>query len=389
MPNTAASRMVLGSYSEELVTSAARETLRAAGGRVSCAFVFASSDYRPHLADFLELIQVHGHAPIIAGSSGSGLLGTATEAERAAGFSLLFLNLPETELFPCHFTEAQAQDASTPADWRKLAGTDSVDAWIVLADPSAIAIEPWIEEWNETFPGIPCIGGLGSGGAGGDDIFVFHDRQLIEGGVAIGFRGGLRVRAIISQGCRPIGEPLTITGADQNIVTSLASRPAYEALTEAFEALPETAKPRARGNLFAGLAMSEYVDEYKTGDFLVRNILGADAQNGAVALGAWPRVGQTLQFQLRDRESAAAELRALLAAADQSKNRPFASLVFSCTGRGKNLFGGPNHDAGAIAAQFGPIPSAGFFCNGEIGPVGPRNFIHGYTASIALLCDPD
>jgi small ligand-binding sensory domain FIST len=381
--------MVLGPYSEDLVASAARETLHAAGGRVSCAFVFASSDYRPHLSDFIELVQVHGHAPMIAGCSGSGLIGTAAEAERATGFSLLFLNLPETEIFPCHFTAAQAQEASGPADWRKLAGTDSVDAWIALADPTTIAIEPWIDEWNEAFPGIPCIGGLGSGGSRGDDIFVLHNRELIEGAVAIGFRGGLRVRSIVSQGCRPIGEPLTITGTDENVVTSLASRPAYEALTEAFEALPETAKPRARGNLFAGLAMSEYVDEFKTGDFLVRNILGADAENGAVALGAWPRVGQTLQFQLRDRESAAAELRALLAAADQSKNRPFASLLFSCAGRGKNLFGAPNHDAEAIAAQFGPIPAAGFFCNGEIGPVGARNFIHGYTASIALLSEVD
>jgi small ligand-binding sensory domain FIST len=389
MANTAASRMVVGKYSEDLVASAARETLLAAGGRVSCAFVFASSDYRAHLADFVELIQVHGHAPVIAGCSGSGLIGTGAEAERAQGFSLLFLNLPETELFPFHFAATEAQEASTPADWRKLAGTDSVDAWIVLADPTSIAIEPWIDEWNESFPGIPCIGGLGSGGPRGDDIFILHGDELIEGGVAIGFRGGLRVRAIVSQGCRPIGEPLTITGTDQNIVTSLASRPAYVALTEAFEALPETAKPKARGNLFAGLAMSEYVDEFKTGDFLVRNILGADAENGAVALGAWPRVGQTLQFQLRDRESAAAELRALLAAADQSRNRPFASLVFSCAGRGKNLFGAASHDAGALVAQFGPIPSAGFFCNGEIGPVGARNFIHGYTASIALLADAD
>ena len=389
MANTAASRIVLGAYSEELVASAARETLLAVGGRVSCAFVFVSSDYRSHLPDFVELIQVHGHAPIIAGCSGSGLVGTATEAEGASGFSLLFLHLPETEIVPCAFTGAQAQEASSPADWQKLAGTDSVDAWMVLADPTAIAIEPWIDEWNEAFPGIPCIGGLGSGGARGDDIFVLRDHELIEGGVAIGFRGGVKVRAIVSQGCRPIGEPLTITGTDQNIVTSIASRPAYEALTEAFEALPETAKPKARGNLFAGLAMSEYVDEFKTGDFLVRNILGADAENGAVALGAWPRVGQTLQFQLRDRESAAAELRALLAEADRSPKRPFASLVFSCTGRGKHLFGAPSHDAGALAAQFGPIPSAGFFCNGEIGPIGARNFIHGYTASIALLTDAD
>ena len=146
-------------------------------------------------------------------------------------------------------------------------------------------------------------------------------------------------------------------------------------------------KDRARNNLFAGVAMSEYLEEYKRGDFLIRNILGADPEAGAVAIGAPLRVGQTLQYQLRDRDSADEDLRELCYAAEEDGARPFASLLFSCTGRGRGLFGAPDHDAGVLAEIIGAHPSAGFFCNGEIGPVGRANFLHGYTASAALFCE--
>jgi small ligand-binding sensory domain FIST len=383
MTSAAASRLVLARYSEEEVTTAATEALREAGGRVSCAFVFASADYRSHLPDFLELIQLHGHVPTIIGSSGTGLIGTGAETERATGFSLLFLNLPDTEIIPCEFSRIDSDIEDEETSLGEAGG--QADAWITILDPLSVPVDPWLDQWNDAFPGVPCLGGLASGGPRGYDIFLMHNREIIEGGVALGFRGGVRIDTIVSQGCRPIGEPLTITGAEENFVTTLGSRPAYEALEKAFAMLPEKDKPNARGNLFAGIATSEYVDEFKTGDFLVRNILGADVNQGVLALGAFPRVGQTLQFQLRDRASADADLQRLTAAAAQSGADPFASLVFACNGRGRNLFGVPNHDAAALAAQFGKHPSAGIFCNGEIGPVGGRNFVHGYTASIALF----
>ena len=365
----------------------ARDTLRLAGGRVSCAFVFASADYRPMLADFLELIQLHGHVPTIIGGSGSGLIGTEVEAERASGFSLLFLNLPETKLFPVVLDQARCETLETPAAWQHFAGAgpDEVDAWITLGNPMTLPVEDWLEHWNTAYPGIPTLGGLASGGADGSDIFLFHDRELVESCAAIGFRGGVRVHTVVSQGCRPVGEPLTITGAEHNIVTSLGLRPAFEMLSETFESLNPPDRERAAGNLFAGLAMSEYVDEFKTGDFVVRNLIAADPSSGALAIGAQPRIGQTLQFQLRDRRSAHEDLHRLLGEKTRAKVSPFASLLFACNGRGTYLFGTPHHDATAINEHFGPIPNAGIFCNGEIGPVGGRNFIHGYTASIALF----
>ncbi len=389
MSNSAASRLILGPYVEEQVIETAREALHEAGGHVSCAFVFASADYRPHLPDFLELIQLHGHVPTLIGGSGSGLIAGGIEAERASGFSLLFLNLPETKIIPIDFNDANGGSLSGPRAWHELAGAgeDEVDAWITIGNPMSLPIEEWLDQWNAAFPGVPTLGGLASGGRDGSDIFVFHDRELVESCAAIGFQGGVRVHTIVSQGCRPVGEPLTITGAEQNIVTSLGSRPAFERLTETFETLPATDRAHAAGNLFAGLAMSEYVHEFKTGDFVVRNLIAADPSSGALAIGAQPRVGQTLQFQLRDRRSANEDLQRMILEKTRLGVRPFASLVFACNGRGQHLFGVPNHDASALHEHFGEMPSAGIFCNGEIGPVGGKNFVHGYTASIALFAD--
>ena len=197
----------------------------------------------------------------------------------------------------------------------------------------------------------------------------------------------MKVRTIVSQGCRPIGEPLTVTGAKGNQLLSLGSKPAYTVLNSVFNGLSEPEKARVKGNLFVGLAMSEYLEDYKRGDFLIRNILGADREVGMVVISAPPRVGQTLQYQLRDRDSADEDLRELCHAAEEEGARPFASLLFSCNGRGRGLFQAPDHDASVLAEIFDPHPSAGFFCNGEIGPVGAHNYLHGYTASVALLCD--
>lgn len=383
MRNAAASRLVLGTYSEEEVVSVARSALQEIGGRVSCGFLFASADYRPHLEDFLELIQLQAHVPILVGSSASGLVGSGSEVEQASGFSLLLLHLPETQLQPVHISQSALEQAQGADDWRHR--VKEADAWMVLANPLTFAIDPWLDQWNKAFPGCPSLGGLASGGKNGDDIFLFLDRKPLDGAVALGFRGGVRIRPLVSQGCKPIGEPLTITQADKNIVFSLGSKPAYEVLSAAFESLPPLDRARAQGNLFAGIASSEYLEDFKQGDFLIRNILGASPETGGVAIGAFPRVGQTLQYQLRDRRSASEDL---LHAARSIPDSPFASLMFCCNGRGQHLFGEPSHDAHVLASVFGPHASGGLFCNGEIGPAAGSNFIHGYSVVAALFCEP-
>jgi small ligand-binding sensory domain FIST len=164
-------------------------------------------------------------------------------------------------------------------------------------------------------------------------------------------------------------------------------RPAIEVLGDMFKRLPPDIQVRARANLLVGLAMNEYRDEFGRGDFLVRNLMGVDRETGAVAIGAMPREGQTVQFQLRDPTAADEDLRALLGKARQElEGREIAGAVLcSCNGRGVGLFGAPDHDAKTFMEEMGSIPVAGFFCNGEIGPVGGKNFLHGFTASIALI----
>ena len=388
MGNRAASRLVLSEFSEETVIKAARHTRAELDAEVSCALVFFSPDYAEYLEDFLELIRVYGRAPLLLGCTGGGLIGTRHEAEDQPGFSLLLLSLPQTKLHVFEFSQKDVEASGGPAFWQMEAGTnvDEVSAWIALTHPAQLDAERWLSEWNLAFPGVPTLGGLASGPR--DGIVLCRDGGVITGdAVALGLSGGLRVQTIVSQGCRPIGEPLTITGAKQNLLLSLGSKPAYGVLNTVFNGLTKQEKDRARNNLFAGLAMSEYLEEYKRGDFLIRNILGADPEAGAVAIGAPLRVGQTLQYQLRDRDSADEDLRELCYAAEEDGARPFASLLFSCNGRGRGLFGVPDHDAGVLADVAGAHPSAGFFCNGEIGPVGKSNFLHSYTASAVLLCD--
>ena len=386
MQNASASRLVLSKFSESLVTETASEMLGEIGGRVSMGVVFCSLDYREHLEEFLEILQVHAHIPLLVGCSASGFIGTNAEAERASGFSLLLLDLPNTKLHPFTFTEETAPDWDDAEGWKNAVGVSSMDAWLMLTDPTGIPMEPWLGAWGRAFPDVPCVGGIASGGRDGTETFVFHNREVLEGGgIAIGLQGGVQIHTLVSQGCRPIGEPLPVTGAEHNLIQTLGSRPAYEVLDEAYQALPEKERESAKGNLFAGLAIREDRDEFHRGDFLIRNILGADEGTGIVAIGAFPRVGQTIQYQLRDAKTADEDLRHLSALLAADGIKPFASLVFSCGGRGRNLFKTANHDAGILAEYFTPHASAGFFCNGEVGPVGGRNFIHGYTASVVLL----
>ena len=192
---------------------------------------------------------------------------------------------------------------------------------------------------------------------------------------------------MISQGCTPIGETWTLTKVEQNIIHEIGNRPAYQVLAETFNQLSEEDQKRARGNIFIGLVVNEYLDDFGRGDFLIRNLIGADAKSGSIAVAALPRLGQTVQFQRRSADAANEDMKQLLARAKEQLRGGtiYGGCLCSCNGRGRGLFGEPNHDAHMVQQRFGPFGLAGFFCNGEIGPVGEKNFLHGYTASLALF----
>jgi len=359
---------------------------------VSLGLVFMTPRYFSQAEEILEILQVHGRIPMLAGCSSTSLICNGKEIEENAGISLGLYSLPAADIKAVHFCQSQVEECTGAPYWHIENGleADSTNGWLTFVDPFHLDSERWLQQWNEAYPGLPIVGGLASGDVSQQQTQVYLNREVHEeGGVAVSVGGEVELGSVISQGCTPIGNTWTLTGVERNVIQQIGNRPAYEVLAETFQGLSSEEQIKSRGNLFVGLVINEYLEEFHRGDFLVRNLLGADPNSGQVAVGAFPRTGQTVQFQRRDAAAATEDMHALLTRAKESfKGRTlYGGCLCNCNGRGKNLFGMPNHDAGIVQQELGPMGVTGFFCNGEIGPVGNRNFLHGYTASLALFVE--
>ena len=369
------------------------ERMEASGSRPETpdlAVVFASTDFRSDFPDLLAEVRRITGCRYLIGCSGAGIIGPRREIEGQPALSLLLLELPGVELRPARLTQAHLEEATSPDQWVSLTGVrpDQVNGWLLFADPYRLDCEALVAGLNDAYPDVPIIGGLASGDPTLQRTYVFlDDRAYDHGAVALAIGGAYTVKTVVSQGAAPIGEPWTVTGARGHVLETISLRPAYEMLVETFRSLSPDDQERARRNLLLGLAIDERKTEFRRGDFLIRNLMGADPNSGALAIGAYPRIGQTIQFQMRDAEAADEDLRELLdrVKRDLADTQPVGAILCSCNGRGAGMFGGPDHDAQTVAERLGPIPLAGFFCNGEIGPIGRRNFLHGFTASLALI----
>jgi small ligand-binding sensory domain FIST len=358
--------------------------------KVSLGLVFMSPKFFPHAQAVLEILQVHAQIPLLAGCSGKNLIAGTREIEENAGLVLALYALPGAELKAVRFTPEDVEAAENTADWPAHTGVtpEQSNGWLAFADPFHMDCETWLRSWSEAYPKTPVLGGLASGDPHDTNAQIYLNQEVFEdGGIAISFGGGVALASVISQGCTPIGETWTLTKVEQNLIHQIGNRPAYQVLAETFNALPVAEQKQSRGNLFVGLAMNEYLEDFHRGDFLIRNLLGADPQSGIVAIGALPRMGQTIQFQRRDAQAANEDMCALL---DRAREKLADATIYggclcSCNGRGRGLFSLPDHDARLVQETLGPMGVAGFFCNGEIGPVGEKNFLHGYTASLALF----
>lgn len=354
------------------------------------AVLFASASYAQEFSELIEQARQTLRSRVLIGCSGQGVIGPSTEIEGEPALALLALSLPDASLETRHLSQADLQQCDSVGATRELLGVlpDDVNAWLLLGDPYTLDAERLLDVLSASYPGVPLLGGMASGDAQARRTHLFLDGQVHEhGALALAIGGPLTIRSIVSQGCNPIGRPWTITGTQEQTIKSIAGRPALDVLLETIEQLPAEERQRAQQNLLIGLAMDEYREDFGRGDFLIRNLLGADRESGAIAVSALPREGQTLQFQVRDAAAADEDLRLLL---EEKRAAPpgeelLGALLWSCNGRGQGLFGSPDHDAKAVADILGPIPLAGFFCNGEIGPVGSKNYLHGFTASIALF----
>ncbi|GCF06855.1 FIST signal transduction protein [Dictyobacter arantiisoli] len=354
-------------------------------------FLFANIEFAPYYEEMLHIVRDEMHAPIVIGCSGQGIVGSDQELEDLPAVSLLALSLPDAILQPVRITQAMLEKAKQPEHLRAHLGLplDTLNACFIFADPFQIDCERLLATLSKAYPGIPMIGGLASGDLEDHYTYTFlNDDVFEEGAVALAIGGDYTLYPLVSQGCDPIGEPWTITNVlDNGLIDGISNRSAYTMLVETLQTLSPELQRRSQRNLVVGLAADEYQDSYERGSFLIRQLFGVDRRTGALAISASPRVGQTIQFQLRDATSADLDLHELIAQAkiDLGENKPIAGILCTCNGRGVGMFGVPDHDAGVIARELGQIPLAGLFSNGEIGPVHKNIFLHGFTASIGLL----
>ncbi len=346
-----------------------------------------------HERDMLEIAQearARSRARSLFGASGAGIIGTDRELERAPAITVAGFRLPGAVLQAARIEPDMVDPTADPTHWRQLLGfgDESPGGILLLADPFQIDAEAVVAGISAAYPGTPVSGGIASPGPHHRHAWLFLDDIVATAGaVALAIGGGYRLVPIVSQGCEPIGHPWTITGTQHHWILTISNRPALDVLRETLAEQPEGRREIAPRNVLAGLAADEYRPEFIRGDFLVRNLVGIDQGTGAIAINAVPRAGQTIQFQIRDAATADLDLSMSLehGRVKLDRRQPLGGLLFTCSGRGAQLFGSSHHDALTIGRKLGGIPLAGLFCAAEIGPTGGRSFIHGHTASLALI----
>jgi small ligand-binding sensory domain FIST len=360
------------------------------GERPDLLVAFASPHHAQDFPALAGLAAGRHPGALLVGCTGGGVIGDSHEVEQGPALSLTGAWLPGVSCKGFHVEMASLPDADTgAASWHALAGVGPRvrPKFLLLADPFTMDADALVRGLDRAYPRAPKFGGLASGGRGaGDHRLLLGEEVHRSGAVGVAFSGDLEVDTLIAQGCRPVGPPMLVTRCRGGVLQELDRGKPLEVLAEIYAELPPEDQELMRDSLFLGLDMREERVEYDPGELLVRNIVGADPDTGALSVGEELHPVQAVQFVLRDAAAAAQELRRMLRVRQVTgAPRPDGALLFSCTGRGSGLFGRPDHDPGLFQELLGPTPLGGFFCNGEIGPVGGTTFLHGYTSAFALF----
>lgn len=381
----AASSLVVGAEGADAAKRAALEAAESLGEEPELAVAFASQHY---WSEGEELASAMGSAlgPVpLVGCLAEGVVGGRREVEDDPAVSLLVASGfgAPVETFAVEYLGTASGGLFAGHRFEPNGG-----AYLLFADPFSFPLEQLLEHLNTNVPGAVLAGGVASGGISRERSVLFLDGRALHEG-AVGARlGSTDVDLLVSQGCRPVGNPYTVTKADGQIVREMGGRPAYERLEQLVAALPEEERRLlVDGGLQFGVAMDEYRDRLGQGDFLVRGVLGADAGKGSVLVAGDVEVGRTVQFLARDAAAAnQAIVEALEREAEALAGRERTGvLLFPCNGRGTRLFADPDHDAALVAKILGEVPVAGFFAAGELGPVGGKNFLHAFSASLVVF----
>ena len=356
------------------------------------AIAFVSAHHAARYEELPGLIRELVGDCILVGCSGGGVIGAGREVENRPGFSLAVALLPETTVKAFHIDNADLPDGDAPPHmWEELIGVHAVDdpQFLLLSDPFSVQGEQLLMGLDYAFPRSAKIGGLASGGQQADSNALYlGGRTYSSGAVGVALYGNIAVDTIVAQGCRPIGKRMQITESDRNMLIEIDGRGTFDVLRELFAGLSERDQQLAQHSLFLGVVMDEFNDDPKLGDYLIRNIIGMDAQRGALAVGEYLKEGQIVQFHLRDSETSSQDLSDMLTQYANRRRVETAgtgALLFECLGRGEYLYGRADHDTEMFRDKVGNIPLAGFFCNGEIGQVSGSTYLHGYTSSFGIF----
>lgn len=378
----AAAALVRGADARNAGERAAREALASLGdGAPSFCVIMASAQYYRHAETVLAgVTAVVGDTPLI-GCVGESVIGGAREIEGEPAVSVFVAaGAGPVETYEMEFLRTESGGA--------FAGyLFDPGAHLMIADPYSFPADVLLAHLNENVPGTFVIGGMASAGSPRQQSRLFYNGKVRSGG-AVGMRlSDTEVHPLVSQGCRPVGDPFTVTSAEDNVIYSLGGKSPWARLRDLADELSAREQELLTHGVQLGIVIDEYRAEQSLGDFLIRGVLGGDADTGALVIGDDVQIGQTVQFHIRDASSADEDLRRALRqeVTALGGETPAGALLFSCNGRGTRLFSEPDHDAGLVAQAFGDAPVAGFFCGGEFGPIGGRNFLHSLTASIAVF----
>ena len=388
-PQTLTCRIGAGLSTSESAGKAATEAAREARGgalgraEVDLAFLFLSPAHLDEAETAAEAVREELAPRHLLGCVAEGVVARVRELEEGPAVAVWAAALPGAELECFHLAAVQTDEGIAVAGAPEL---DDPALVALLVDPFTFPTGPFLASLNEEHEQIPLVGGIAvGGGQPGAQALILDDAVHAEGAVGA-VVSGLPVLTVVSQGCRPIGRESVITRCEGNVVYELACKPALGRLRREIAALSSEEQALAARGLLAGLVIDENRPDYDTGDFLMRGLLGADEATGALALGDRVRLGQTLRFFVRDATSADADLRQALGA-PAGRARPAGALLFTCNGRGRNMFPEPDHDARVVSETLRTDALAGFFCGGEIGPVGGKAFLHGFTATLAVFLE--
>ena len=380
-------RSILATGSD--IEEVAAELVDGAGSsEADLAVLFVSHHYDPRLGDLLH--QVHSGINVrnLIGCTGESIIGPDREVEGQPAAVLWLASMPDVRVLPFLIDQEdlhEFEDVSALID-RVGATPEDDPSFVILAEPFTFDILTGLKYLDEAYPNRPKVGGLASGAdePGQNRLFI-NDQELRQGLVGVALTGPVRIDTVVSQGCRPVGDSFVVTKAHDNIIEELGGQKPYDVLRQVYmEAASEDQALMQRG-LHVGVMLSEHSGQSRPSDFLINNLLGV-YEESKLAIGYLIRPGQKIQFHVRDASSADADMQSMLQAKrDHTASAPTGGLLFNCNGRGRRLFAQDNHDIALVNQAFDSCQVAGFFAQGEIGPVGGKTFVHGFTSSLILF----